>query len=1137
MDTRSHSNRCPQCQAPLPDDAPQGLCPRCLLAAVAAPTETGQPAGARPTPPPLEVLAAAFPQLEILEFIGQGGMGFVFKARQPKLDRLVALKILPQSLAADPTFAERFHREARLLARLNHPGIVTVHDFGVSDAQPSTLDSPPFYYLLMEFVDGVNLRQAMQAGRFTPAQALAIVPRICEALQYAHNEGILHRDIKPENILLDAKGRVKIADFGIAKLAGDESGPIGRISRMGAPNLTQAGRTLGTPNYMAPEQLANAGDVDHRADIYSLGVVFYEMLTGELPLGRFAPPSEKSNADPRVDEVVLRALEKEKARRYASADEVRTQVETLAATPGSSGRDEAQTEPPPSTSRMRWNFWSVLGSALGACLWMPATAIASGWSGAGVALSDLTAAGVLVAALVIWSNRHRLTAFQGFMLLLGAALVASATFLLGAYWMDLPVRSSWPEGEMLSPVSLLWALLLFPLLALWGWLMHKSVQRPSDGSTANGVISRGSRGRESAPFEPGRAADDQRRLTSAAASPESRFSRTAIVGACWAPLFFFVLLSFFFVKAVPAGEYHGPAWWQYLLMFTLLPLGFAAPFGTTVLGWVAVGQIRRSAGRLHGLGLAVFDGLLYPLLALDGLVLWAVWLGLHAVVRLVGAALGQEVRGEPSTILALFVTLLVVIPLDWFIIRRVWRAVSPPRLASPGGEPAAAPPPASGLRPPASTAGLWRPCWPTMVWHAGLILLALAFFVVIVPRYVALAAALMDGTALPAAARLVFGLSALACKVWFVLLPLALFVDLGFCLLAQVIGGNRGRRVWSALFVFAAIVILGSGALALSGISRGIATAAEAPAADLPSAKRLEELTPAERTRAVSLFNDIEDFSHEFEAAFTARNLAAAQTGTRRLATLLTNFNAVVAGTDCQFPPELFTALQRLQQTLATGDWEQIRQAAGHDEQFALEFKRIGQQVAELARQTGFAGQANLGLVLERSVGTLADGTNCFLDLDTGRVLTPPPELLKLFRSPGWEQQAETIGWLRREGVDLMRVGANPGGMRWLGNYVLGRTIAKSEMASLAAVDEPRLSALLKEFRQQAEDYEHSPPTTSGHAPLWLGIPELPGTPESPYFLQVITDRRRVGLMQVLDHSSNPAGVRIRYKLVPLAKK
>ena len=360
MDTQPIANCCPKCQTPLPPDAPQGLCPKCLFAAVATPTEAGQTAGHRTAPPPVEEIAAAFPQLEILEFIGQGGMGFVFKARQPKLDRLVALKILPRSLAADPTFAERFNREAKLLARLNHPGIVAVHDFGVAtgradlpvrqgnEAAQQHRPTNQFYYLLMEFVDGVNLRQAMQAGRFTPDQALAIVPKICEALQFAHNEGILHRDIKPENILLDAKGRVKIADFGIAKLVGNDGRAdllVSQAAQQHRPteaNLTEAGKTLGSPNHMAPEQLEHPGEVDHRADIYSLGVVFYEMLTGELPLGRFAPPSQKSAADPRVDEVVLRALEKERERRQHSAGEVKTQVETIAATPGSAGVPPAE---------------------------------------------------------------------------------------------------------------------------------------------------------------------------------------------------------------------------------------------------------------------------------------------------------------------------------------------------------------------------------------------------------------------------------------------------------------------------------------------------------------------------------------------------------------------------------------------------------------------------------------------------------------------------------------------------------------------------------------------------------------------------------------------------------------------------
>jgi serine/threonine protein kinase len=303
---------CPSCRKPLPPDVPLGLCPECLLKGGLATEPAGQ--GAAFVPPTTEEVAKLFPQLEIMEFVGKGGMGAVYKARQAALDRLVALKILPSGVAGAPGFAERFNREARALARLVHPNIVAVHDFGKAGE---------LHYLIMEFVDGANLREAERAGRLAPEQALAIVPQICEALQFAHNEGVVHRDIKPENILIDKKGRVKIADFGIAKMLGEAAGQA---------TLTGTKDAVGTPHYMAPEQIEKPLTVDHRADIYSLGVVFYEMLTGELPLGKFQPPSQKVQVDVRLDEVVLRALEKEPQRRYQHASEVKTQVETIAST-------------------------------------------------------------------------------------------------------------------------------------------------------------------------------------------------------------------------------------------------------------------------------------------------------------------------------------------------------------------------------------------------------------------------------------------------------------------------------------------------------------------------------------------------------------------------------------------------------------------------------------------------------------------------------------------------------------------------------------------------------------------------------------------------------------------------------------
>jgi tRNA A-37 threonylcarbamoyl transferase component Bud32 len=339
MNTKVIPPKCPQCGSAIPADAPQGLCPRCVLLGAATPTDSGRPR-MRTEPPALETLQAAFPQLEIVGLIGRGGMGFVYKARQPKLDRAVALKLLPMELGADPHFAERFNREARALARLNHPNIVAVYDFGVSGG---------FGYLLMEFVDGVNLRQAMQAGRFSPAEALAVVPKICEALQFAHEQGVLHRDIKPENILLDGQGRVKIADFGIAKLVGDDQPDL---------SLTVSGAHLGTPSYMAPEQIEKPSDVDHRADIYSLGVVFYELLTGELPLGRFAPPSSKATLDARVDDIVMRALAKERELRQQSAGEVKSQVETVTSSPGASSAKPQVRPPTASPSAFAWLFRS-----------------------------------------------------------------------------------------------------------------------------------------------------------------------------------------------------------------------------------------------------------------------------------------------------------------------------------------------------------------------------------------------------------------------------------------------------------------------------------------------------------------------------------------------------------------------------------------------------------------------------------------------------------------------------------------------------------------------------------------------------------------------------------------------------------
>ncbi len=405
----NETNRCPKCGQPVPPDAPEGLCPRCLgaLNLDSATDFTGSGAVAVPPVPSAGDLAPHFPQLEILEVIGKGGMGVVYKVRQKGLDRAAALKILPPGGGGDAAFAERFAREAKALARLNHPGIVTIYDFGRTDG---------LFYFLMEYVDGVSLSRLMRGGRVSAREALAIVPQICDALQYAHDQGIVHRDIKPENILLDRQGRVKVADFGLAKLMGTESGRAGsplpgiapqtddgaRGGTRPAAELTAAGKVLGTPRYMAPEQFEHPGEVDHRADIYALGVVFYQMLTGELPGQRLEAPSKKVQLDVRLDEVVLRALEKEPERRYQQVSQVKTAVETIAVSP-------ELAVAPPSTLHRRINWVpALILYSLQTALVVPMewSLLHQNWDAFWVWLvADFLA---LVAAYAVWGRLHYL---------------------------------------------------------------------------------------------------------------------------------------------------------------------------------------------------------------------------------------------------------------------------------------------------------------------------------------------------------------------------------------------------------------------------------------------------------------------------------------------------------------------------------------------------------------------------------------------------------------------------------------------------------------------------------------------------------------------------------------------------------
>lgn len=281
------------------------------------------------------------PQFEVECLIGRGGMGAVYRGIQSSLERTVAIKLLPPAIEEqDGAFAERFKNEARLMGRMNHPAIVSVYDFGrTADGQ---------LYFVMEYVDGSDVqRMIAREGRLPPEHALAVTAHLCDALGYAHKQGIVHRDIKPSNVLIDREGRVKVADFGLAKLnTGQNSG------------LTQTGMAMGTPDYVAPETLMFGSDVDGRADIYAVGVMLYQMLTGDIPRGMFKMPSQKfQSIDPRFDGIVRRALEHDREERYQSSLELRRDLDVILTTPFAlEGKESSavlpkQAAPPPTPGR------------------------------------------------------------------------------------------------------------------------------------------------------------------------------------------------------------------------------------------------------------------------------------------------------------------------------------------------------------------------------------------------------------------------------------------------------------------------------------------------------------------------------------------------------------------------------------------------------------------------------------------------------------------------------------------------------------------------------------------------------------------------------------------------------------------
>jgi len=600
------------------------------------PTRAGETATLIPALTP-EELAPHFPQLEILECLGRGGMGVVYKARQKSLNRLVALKLLAPERADDPQFAARFEKEAHALAALNHPNIVGVYDFGQVGG---------FYFLLMEFVDGVNLRQLLQTKRLTPKEALSIVPPVCDALQCAHDHGIVHRDIKPENLLIDKNGTVKIADFGIAKIV-HSSHLAPRDEQCASPH-DAATMPFGTPDYAAPEQAH--GTADHRADIYSLGVVLYEMLTGERPKENITPPSKRVQVDIRIDEIVLKALEKTPELRFATAAEFRTQVEAMTAPAGES----------------REPFAPITPNTVAA-----ATVVAVFFG--------------LVILGIPFVDMFRVQKDPAYIMVIVLALVASI-------FAGFSARSSLPDLKSppwwFRPLGLVALVLAVPVIGFAVFFAMNLSQGFGNPATSEALlVPICFVGAVALPL----AGVALWRAVRPGGSPRHggheisglpRLSRLAVSGACWVPVTPVALVIASTVSYPQQdGSPSGFGWLQLVVLIPMLLIAVAGPFGTTILGWLAVVEISRSRGKVHGLRLAVFDALIYPLMALS------------AVIAGGSVLLIREITNEPTAgrlVVMLAVGAATVV--NVVIVRAVMRAVrkeaaeAPPEHSATGNQ-------------------------------------------------------------------------------------------------------------------------------------------------------------------------------------------------------------------------------------------------------------------------------------------------------------------------------------------------------------------------------------------------------------------------------------------------------------------
>jgi hypothetical protein len=330
--------RCEQCGEAVAGDAPSGLCPKCLL-------RTAIEYGAGQAPPPMLPHLRYFGDYELLEEIARGGMGVVYRARQVSLDRQVAVKMMRPGLLATEAEIQRFRAEARTAASLQHPNIVAIHEVGEFEG---------LHYFSMDLVEGPSLAALVREKPLDPDEAARHVRTLAEAVEYAHSRGVLHRDLKPSNVLLDGAGRPRITDFGLARPI-DGSG------------LGTAGGIAGTPAYMPPEQAAGEQDLGPASDVYSLGAILYELLTGLPPFRggqneiirqvKEAQPIAPSALNPRVgrqlEVLCLRCLEKDPAGRYQTAGELAGALAAL-----------EQAVPPPAHGRARFAIGAVAAVAL-----------------------------------------------------------------------------------------------------------------------------------------------------------------------------------------------------------------------------------------------------------------------------------------------------------------------------------------------------------------------------------------------------------------------------------------------------------------------------------------------------------------------------------------------------------------------------------------------------------------------------------------------------------------------------------------------------------------------------------------------------------------------------------------------------